>query len=205
MLCLVNPIILCNERERGGNTKRLSNLTRLHNIVLFADVTSIIVAKPNHEELQTTINKTFSDVVEWFKANLLSLNLNKTYYIEFKNKKCQDPPVNINYGNKIIKNVTSAKFLVLTIDNLLKWDNHTNQLISKLSSACYVIRSLRAVVSKNTIRMIYFSYVHSIITYGIIFWGKTPNGIKIFKMQKKIIRIMTNSGKMIHVGHCLKE
>jgi hypothetical protein len=27
--------------------------------------TSIIVAKPNHEELQTTINKTFSDVVAW--------------------------------------------------------------------------------------------------------------------------------------------
>jgi hypothetical protein len=94
------------------------------NIVLFADDTSIIVANPNHEQLQTTINKTFSDVVAWFKANLLSLNFNKTFYIEFKTKKCQDPAVNINYGNKITKNVTSAKFLGLTIDNLLKWDNH---------------------------------------------------------------------------------
>jgi hypothetical protein len=56
------------------------------NIVLFADDTSIIVAKPNHEQLQMTRNKTFSDVVEWFKANLLSLNFNKTYYIEFKTK-----------------------------------------------------------------------------------------------------------------------
>ena len=60
------------------------------NIVLFADDTSII----DHEELQTTINKTFSDVVAWFKANLLSLNFKKTYYIEFKTKKCQDPVVN---------------------------------------------------------------------------------------------------------------
>jgi hypothetical protein len=92
--------------------------------------------------------------------------------------------------------VTSAKFLGLTIDNLLKWDNHIYQLISKLSSASYVIRSLRAVGSKNTLRLRYFSYVHSIITYGIIFWGNTPNGIKIFKMQKQIIRITTNSGKM---------
>jgi hypothetical protein len=41
------------------------------NIVLFADDTSIILAKPNHEELQMIINKTFSDVVAWFKANLL--------------------------------------------------------------------------------------------------------------------------------------
>jgi hypothetical protein len=90
------------------------------NIVLFADDNSITVAKPNHEELQTTINKTFSDVVALFKANLLSLNFNKIYYIEFKTKKCQDPVVNINYGNKIIKNVTSAKLLGLMIDNLLK-------------------------------------------------------------------------------------
>ena len=49
----------------------------------------------------------------------------------------------INYGNKIIKNVASAKFLGLTIDNLLKWDNHIYQLTSKLSSAYYVMRSLR--------------------------------------------------------------
>jgi hypothetical protein len=155
------------------------------NTVLFADDTSVTVAKPNHEEHKTTINETFSDVVAWFKANLLSLNFNKTYYIEFKTKKCQDPVVNINYCNKIIKNVTSAKFLGLTIDNVLKWDNHIYQLTSKLSSACYVIRSLRAVVYKNTLRIIYFLYVYSIITYGIIFWGNTHNGIKIFKMQKK--------------------
>jgi predicted transcriptional regulator with HTH domain len=66
-----------------------------------------------------------------------------------------------------------------------KWDNHIYQLATKLSSVCYVIRSLRAVVSKNTLKIIYFSYVHSIITYGIIFWGNTLNGIKIFKIKEK--------------------
>ena len=41
--------------------------------------------------------------------------------------------------------------------------------------------------------MIYYSYVHSIITYGIIFWGNSPHSTHIFKIQKRIIRIMTKS------------
>jgi len=30
------------------------------------------------------------------------------------------------------------------------------------------------------------------MTYGVIFGGNSPNSIKIFKIQKKIIRIITN-------------
>jgi len=41
--------------------------------------------------------------------------------------------------------------------------------------------------------MIYYSYVHSIITYVIIFWGNSPHSTHIFKIQKRIIRIMTKS------------
>jgi len=41
--------------------------------------------------------------------------------------------------------------------------------------------------------MIYYSYVHSIITYGIFLGGNLPHSIDIFKIQKWIIRIMTKS------------
>jgi hypothetical protein len=41
--------------------------------------------------------------------------------------------------------------------------------------------------------MLYYSYAHSIISYGIIFWGNSTNGKKIFILQKKILRIMTMS------------
>ena len=45
----------------------------------------------------------------------------------------------------------------------------------------------------NTLKMIYFAYFHSIINYGIIFWGNSTECKKIFLAQKKIIRIMTGS------------
>ena len=43
--------------------------------------------------------------------------------------------------------------------------------------------------------MVYFFCFHSIMSYGIIFWGNSPHSINIFEIQKRIIRIMTNSNR----------
>jgi len=55
--------------------------------------------------------------------------------------------------------------------------------------------TLRSVISSKNLRTIYFSYVHSIMVYGIIFWGNSPLSDIIFKLQKRIIRIMMNINK----------
>ena len=41
--------------------------------------------------------------------------------------------------------------------------------------------------------MVYFAYLHSIISYGITFWGNQLYSEKLIKIQKKAIRIITNS------------
>jgi len=71
------------------------------------------------------------------------------------------------------------------VDDNLTWNNHIDQLISKLKSACYATRAVNATLSSKGLRMLYFSYVCSIISYGLIFWENTPKSIKIFRIQKK--------------------
>jgi hypothetical protein len=60
----------------------------------------------------------------------------------------------------------------------------------KLSSACYIIRCIKPFMSLNTLKNIYNSYFNTIISYSLPFWGNSPHSIKIFRMQKRIIRIM---------------
>ena len=48
-------------------------------------------------------------------------------------------------------------------------------------------------MTPETLRMVYFAYIHSIMSYGIIFWRNQPYSDKIFKIQKRVIRIITNS------------
>jgi len=43
------------------------------------------------------------------------------------------------------------------------------------------------------LRVIYFAHIHSIINYGMIFWGSSSYANKVFILQKKIIRIITNT------------
>ena len=67
-------------------------------------------------------------------------------------------------------------------------------MIPKLNKTSYVIRFLKPLLSFETLKMAYFSIVHYIISYGIIFWGVSTHSKIIFKIQKRIIRIITNSG-----------
>jgi hypothetical protein len=62
-----------------------------------------------------------------------------------------------------------------------------------MSSACYAVRTIKDLMSQENLRMIYFSYVHSIITYSTIFWGNSPYSISNFRIQKYIIRIIMNA------------
>jgi len=73
------------------------------------------------------------------------------------------------------------------------YQGHIDQMMSKLNTACFVIRTIQAVMSPETLRMVYFAYIHSIMSYGIIFWGNQPYSDKIFKIKKRVIRIITHS------------
>jgi hypothetical protein len=73
------------------------------------------------------------------------------------------------------------------IDDTVTVHNHIDQLISRLNPACYAIRAVKAMLTRKALKMLHFSYVHSIISYGIIFGGNTPNIIiTILGMKKKI-------------------
>jgi hypothetical protein len=67
---------------------------------------------------------------------------------------------------------------------------HIDYIIPKSSSACYVIWTIKPYVSQNTLRIIYYSYFHSVMNHGLLFWGSSTESIKIFKLQKKMIRII---------------
>ena len=61
----------------------------------------------------------------------------------------------------------------------------------KLSQACYTVRVVKLFLSQDTLKMIYYAYFHTIMTYGIIFWGNSSYFDKIFRLKKKrIIRII---------------
>jgi len=80
-------------------------------------------------------------------------------------------------------------FLGVQIDNHFNWTCHIDQILPELSIAGFVIGQLFYVLNLKILQMAYFGYFHSVIRYGIIFWGNATNSCKVFKLQKRVIRI----------------
>jgi len=142
-------------------------------MVLFADDTIIIITDSNKLDFNININQTFQDINTWFHVSLLTLNFSETQYLEFRTKNYYNVNTQINYGQKFITNATEIKFLGLIIDDTSSWKQHIEQVASKMCSACYALRNIKHIVPLDTLRIIYFAHIHSIISYGIIFWGSS--------------------------------
>ena len=170
-------------------------INKIADSILFADDMSIIISNTNPEEFNNTINSVMTEIMDWFQNNLLTSNYNKTTFLQFLTKKNKELKIHITASNSIITHINSTKFLGLILDSTLSWNDQIIALTSKLNKACYAIRAVKSCMSPDVLRTIYFSYVHSVNSYGIIFWGNSCFSTNIFKIQKRIIRIITNTGR----------
>jgi hypothetical protein len=132
-------------------------------------------------------------MIERFAANKLVLHLDATDIIKCITKNSSHSTLRIGYREKHIGEAVNTTFLGLQIDNHLNWKDHIEQIIPKLSAACYAVRSTVHISNINTLKSVYCAYFHSIIKYGISICGKSSNGGKIVTLQKKIIRCTTQN------------
>jgi len=106
---------------------------------------------------------------KWFAANNLVLNLNKMNITTFVTKKSSHSTLRIGYKEKYVEDTLFKKFLSLQIDNHINWKHHIDQMIPKLSGACYAVRSMVHISNINTLKSVYCACFHSVVKYGIIF------------------------------------
>ena len=106
--------------------------------------------------------------------------------------------------DNVIPNSTSINLLGLLLDNKLMWKAYSRELAIKLNKACYSIRAIKSLVSLKALISIYFSYFHSLLMYGIIFWGNSLVSKDIFKIQKRAIRIIANKCRRESCKHIFK-
>jgi hypothetical protein len=132
-------------------------------------------------------------VIEWFSANKLVLNLGKTNIMKFVTNNLPYCALTIGHKDKHIEEAVNLKFLGIHINNYLNWKNHIDQIVPKLSAACYMVRQMYHICNNNTLKSVYFAYIHSIASYGIIWGGNSSNSRKIFTLQKRIIIILVGA------------
>jgi hypothetical protein len=57
-----------------------------------------------------------------------------------------------------------------------------------------MISSLKNVTSSYVLRTMYFARFHVHLRFGLTLWGGDPKSIRIFRLQKKVLRIIGKMG-----------
>jgi hypothetical protein len=78
-------------------------------------------------------------------------------------------------------------------------------LMKKLHKLCLAIKTLRTSVNKNVLKTTYSAYFHSTLKYGILFWENLKNLTKIFKLRKKLIRLIASVSSTTSCKQYFKE
>jgi hypothetical protein len=104
-----------------------------------------------------------------------------------------------------MEEMATTKCLGLQIDNHLNWKKHTEQMILKLSGACYAVRLMVHVSNINIHKPVHYVYFRSIIKYGIIFGGNSSNSRRVFNLQEKIVRITAGTQPRTSCRSLLKQ
>lgn len=161
-------------------------------MVLFADDTSLIFKIGRRTNNFDDVNSSILRVYEWFTINNLALNEKKTKCIKFCLPNVQNNECYVALNGQKLEFVKETVFLGITLDDRLQWGPHIKALSGRLSSAAYAVRQIRQLTDVGTARLVYFSYFHSIMSYGILLWGRAADVESIFILQKRAIRAIYN-------------
>ena len=177
----------------------LPNIFRNCKTILFADDSTLFLTGRDPSNLIYKANTELDIFHKWCISNRLTVNHTKTYYMLFTNKNVMTlPPLFLHFN--IIKQTTQHPLLGIIFDDKLTFKPHISNLCLKLSRIVSLLYYIKDFMPLDIIKIMYNAHVLPILGYCMPIWCNTypTHLLPLFRVQKKIIRIITNSDYYEH-------
>ena len=123
----------------------ICNVSDLLYTILYADDTNVLLNGKNINELMDIINNELQKLYIWLRANKLTLNIDKTYYMIFHRAriKNKDLSLGISINNCALKKVENCKYLGIILDTRISWVEHITYVKNKISKGIGIMYQAR--------------------------------------------------------------
>jgi Reverse transcriptase (RNA-dependent DNA polymerase) len=189
--------------QQGGTTSPkffilylndLCNLKLRGKLVIYADDICLIYENNDESSIVQDIQYDLDLLFQWFNANYLTMNVEKTKYMIVTRMNDQNMYLNPKIQNIYIEKVYQYKYLGLVIDSKLKFNNQIHNVKSKIAPVIGILWRTKNIMPPVVKNHVYNAFVHSHLNYLVGIWGnayeKYLNKLKV--MQNKVIKIMYN-------------
>lgn len=161
----------------------------------FADDTTVYMSGSDIKILCSEVCDELCKIDDWLKSNRLSLNVDKTCYMILTHNSYEIGECSIKIRDTALNHVRSTKFLGITIDDRLSYNDHLTILTRQLSRVRGILFKLSNIVPAIILRKLYYALFFSRLVYGCSVWGGCgiTNTNKIRSINKSAIGVVTKN------------
>lgn len=190
----------------------IKTLSETSEVSLFADDTTLFCSAKDNQELEQKCNLTLEKCRKWLTSNALTLNVDKTHFVNFSKTQRNENEIILKIGTDVLSEKSDTKYLGMTLQNNLKFDKHIKAIISSINSKIPLFYQVRENIPQKKKIMIFNSTVLPNILYGIEIYAKRSNSWlpMLQKAQNRLLKILlklnrlTNTNKIHNENSVLK-
>ena len=191
-------------------TNYIPELLKHLKIFMFADDIAIMVTNKDINQARETLKMTIIQIQKATHDLGLVINHLKTKIVHFRAYGPVDRRTKYTFHthNCLHTNTTLSctcaidievvefhKYLGITLDSRLTWQDHINNVSKNMRQGNAAIKRLKYVLPFPTLKIVYHSLIESVISYGIESWGTSENSYinKLQKIQNTIVKTILSN------------
>ena len=182
--------------------------------LLFADDTTLFDSDDDIQTLISRVNTEFRKITHYFRINKLSLHPDKTKFMLLSSNKTinnldielfinnNSPGVAIENPNLVHRmervdinsKIPAMRFLGVFFDPSLNFKYHVQQIMSKVSRALYILRTVKNTLTPSALKSLYYTLFHCHLIYAMPIWTICNQQLKKDLHVKQKMAIRTVAG-----------
>ena len=164
--------------------------------IQFTDNTTLYLGHPNLTVLKRMIEYSLDVIQDWFRANKLTLNVEKSVCLIFNENIRKNIDMNLTMSGQIISIQSEMKFLGVWLDKDLKWDRQVTEIINRIKLTQCLLKCGVNFLTCHAKKVLFFTQIKCVLSYGIGAWGNMIN----LTQQKRLQRTQNQCTRLIDRG-----
>ena len=154
-------------------------------VTLYADDTVLFISDKSLHNIKSYMNSDLEKLNNWLKLNHLTLSISKSKFMIIGSSQRLNKIDSISFkvDNIDLDEVSSFKYLGIVINNRLNWQDHVDQMFSKINKKLGLLKRIRYCLPLDARLMFFNSYVLPLFDYADIVWGDRGNSTLMLQLQ----------------------
>ena len=147
--------------------------SQLHGVttVLFTDDTTLFVVGQSPAVISAALTNALASAYEWLLTSGLQLNTAKTKRMLIHSSRWKsNSTLEVRLNDQCLEQVTKYKFLGVTINDTLTWDDHISQICTKATRGINLLCRIVWFLSRDVLCCYYNAYILPSFTYADSVW-----------------------------------